>query len=282
MDEKVGRRDKRYPDQELRNIDDTYVFDSVSGLYKPKTEEGQTQRSANERAPLDVSVRRDRVAIVIAIATFAVVALYTFYARQQWKESVSQTDMLDIGQKHTRRDAARSIDQLKASNDIAVANNRPWIATVPAGEGALQVVATRDDVGKYVDFGYLWQLKNAGHRPARIEQVLTTGGIYTNTCGTSPSFNKTFPGRPTEFKSSRSSTALLLPDSTTRSPFAAPITEADWKQVVSNKKVWCIYISLEYRDLDYPQVLHHTRECRIFFPPLQEVAACNSAYSFED
>ncbi len=44
MDYYKYRRDKYYADQQLRHIDDTYVFDISSGLYKPKSYEAQGNR----------------------------------------------------------------------------------------------------------------------------------------------------------------------------------------------------------------------------------------------
>jgi hypothetical protein len=70
-------RVKNDPDLYLRQVDDTYIFDSGSGLYRPK---------AHTKA-----IGRDWVATIVSITTLFVVGLYTHYARLQWCEMQKAT-----------------------------------------------------------------------------------------------------------------------------------------------------------------------------------------------
>ncbi len=75
--------DERQPDKQLPHIDDPFVLDTASGLYKRKSEIG-TRGSNYDDAQRDlrVSVRRDWVTVWLAIATLGVVLLYTYYSKR--------------------------------------------------------------------------------------------------------------------------------------------------------------------------------------------------------
>jgi hypothetical protein len=75
-------QNKYYAHKELRSIDDTYVFDTASGLYKPKSNESEDQRH-NEptqivyESPIQVRTGHDWISIVISVLTLVIIAIYT-------------------------------------------------------------------------------------------------------------------------------------------------------------------------------------------------------------
>ena len=80
MDPQVRQHDEYCSHPEPRKIDDTYLFDSASGLYKPKTDaaDGDRERDNTEsKLPLRVAVTLDWIAIFLSIATLIAVASYT-------------------------------------------------------------------------------------------------------------------------------------------------------------------------------------------------------------
>lgn len=82
-----GKNATRY----LRQIDDTYVYDSASGLYKPKSADAEArsqdqQHGRSGSSPFFVNIRRDWLAIGISFLTLLAVAIYAYYAARQWTE----------------------------------------------------------------------------------------------------------------------------------------------------------------------------------------------------
>jgi hypothetical protein len=80
-------------DKSDRNIDDTYVYDSASGLYKPQSHENEEERrekrrGRNSRLPFFANVRRDWLTIFFSAVTLVVVGAYTYYAKGQWHEMI--------------------------------------------------------------------------------------------------------------------------------------------------------------------------------------------------
>lgn len=217
-------------------------------------------------------------------ATFAAAAIYAGLTWGMWKTAQqSLSDSQTSAEKQLTK-IGQQIDKLKEANDIAIAANRPWVATINPSKG-LEVDPRTDQLGRpYVQFAYVWTFKNAGHRPARMESLRNTAETYSDTCGMDPNFNKRFPGamqlglgsakKPTK--------AILLPDSTAEAPFAAPIDAPDWPKVLRGDLLWCMYVKIEYRDVQFPEIVHHTRDCRVYYPAFRTVGNCNNEYSAAD
>ncbi|HEY6768917.1 MAG TPA: hypothetical protein VI386_29535 [Candidatus Sulfotelmatobacter sp.] len=82
MNDRIRRHNQYYANAELRNVDDTYVFDAASGLYKPKSynrennSEAQTSRVIYD-GPIDIRTRRDWFNILLTVLTLLVLVRYT-------------------------------------------------------------------------------------------------------------------------------------------------------------------------------------------------------------
>jgi hypothetical protein len=82
MNNDPGQKNKNQPRYELRNIDDTYVFDAASGLYKPKSHESQEKRQNKPThvvydSPIHVRTGTDWYAAILSALTLLVVSYYT-------------------------------------------------------------------------------------------------------------------------------------------------------------------------------------------------------------
>lgn len=213
--------------------------------------------------------------LIVGIATLRI-----FY--RQFQEMQTQTKQAASDSAESANKVERQLALAKQQNDIAIAANRPWVGTVPnPTEQTLNIQRVKDDRGSgtMIQFMYLWNIKNAGHRPARMESVHTTGMAYSRSCGTHPDYDKIGPGVITmPFSPKRTSKALLVPDTTVKSLFVWPFSEADWKDITDGKKVWCTYLSIEYRDVNYSDALHHLRECRIYERITNTMLLCDNEY----
>jgi hypothetical protein len=106
MNNEPGDKQKHHSRRELRHIDDTYVFDISSGLYKPKAHDGHNDSRENPTEILwkdPVPVKRDWVTIVISALTLAFLIIYTHHAGVQ-------ANMAQIG-------AAGTIEAARAARD---------------------------------------------------------------------------------------------------------------------------------------------------------------------
>lgn len=136
MDPTPRKGDQKNSAAQLRNVDDTYIFDSASGIYKPKTYEADNKRAQQKTdSPIDIKIRRDWMAFVVAVLTLIVVAGYTYYAQVQASDIRRQTGLLSD---QADREVARAIgnaattehqlnllqEQVKAAQDSVVANQR--------------------------------------------------------------------------------------------------------------------------------------------------------------
>jgi hypothetical protein len=114
MDRNRSHDDESDSSDQLRNVDDTYVFNSTSGLYQPKTLENGEQRQEQQRGrksklPFFVDVRRDWLATAISILTLSVVAAYTYYAKGQWHEMIRAADAAQEAAEAARDNADSAI-----------------------------------------------------------------------------------------------------------------------------------------------------------------------------
>jgi hypothetical protein len=97
MDYYGYRRRQEYESaKEIRDIDDTYVFDASSGLYKPKSYDArdnskeQTQNHIHKvvyESPIHVKTRRDWLSIIISLLTLIVLGVYTIFTSNIYQAS---------------------------------------------------------------------------------------------------------------------------------------------------------------------------------------------------
>lgn len=244
----------------------------------------------------------------LAVVLTAVIAMsniiYACYARKQFvvmsgqltqmQSSGVQTDQLislyqnqltelqkQSADTHNLAQAATDqVSALKTSNALNIASNRPWVGQV---EGpATDVIFHVNDEYAYVQ--YIWRLRNSGHRPARITSMRTTESRLRE-CTMTPDFDQSEGFNVPEDSRAGNQTGskpIVLPDGRGRSTWRNRIPIADWNKIKQEKIQYCIYMDIEYRDVDYPQAIHHTRDCEVLMPNAMIYTGCAIEYSHAD
>jgi hypothetical protein len=181
------------------------------------------------------------------------------------------------------------VTEAEKSNAIAIAANRPWVAHVPINASDPHNVRffepMKDPEGKpFINARYIWAFKNAGKRPAKVERIRDTGNWYKS-CTETPDYDFIPPGTIRDPRTPHKSRALILPDATILSLFQTQVPVEKWQLIQQNELRFCIYSLVEYRDVDYPSVLHHTTTCSVMVV-LDEnklsYAACDNNYAQAD
>ena len=156
----------------------------------------------------------------------------------------------------------------KVANEIAVEANRPWIGSIPKpGDDPTEQIRfepRHDKDGEFTNAKYVWFFKNAGKRPARVENI-QTASTWEKECTENPDYTSTPPGTIRPF-SGETSKAFIVPEVTIKSLYQVPISDNIWQEIRHNDRRYCIYSLIEYRDADYPQIMHHTKDCRMLIP----------------
>lgn len=155
---------KHFP---VRLIDDTYIFDPVSGIYKPKTVISQQQRECehsghNRNARFFTDPRTDwkpiaRVTIPVGLLTLALLAATVIYARRQWEamnstysEIQKQTVAIQCTAQSAQKQATLLSQQMEAMQAAAINSDDGWI--------------NYNAAGKPLSVGV--KVRNVGHGPA--------------------------------------------------------------------------------------------------------------------
>jgi hypothetical protein len=119
-------------DKYLRQIDDTYVFDEASGIYRPVSR-AKEQETANrkrveiEPQPLGIHVRRDWIDLtlkffgfVVSVGTLGLLVLTVLYAYKQWQEANRSANAAEC----TARIAQ---DSLRNQEQSFITDQRAWV-----------------------------------------------------------------------------------------------------------------------------------------------------------
>lgn len=234
--------------------------------------------------------RQFRVQASLAAATwlaFAAAAIYAGITYGMWK-TAQQT--LTESRATTGAELAKIGDYIIAAqtaNTIAIESNRPWLGTISIVDN----ISTVPDANTGINFtraNITWVIKNAGKRPAQLERIMTTGETYGATCSDNPSY--TVPRgvialpftQPRSGKQEITSRVLMVPDTTTGSMFSRGLELDDWKLVEAGIRRYCVYLRVEYRDVSYPKILHHTRDCMVYMPQTKIFTECSNGYAGAD
>jgi hypothetical protein len=164
--------------------------------------------------------------------------------------------------------ATNTFHEAQTANNIAIAANRPWIAHVPLDPTDPHNVQwfepfVDDDGEPFMQARYIWNFKNAGKRPAKVERIHSTGNWYKD-CIDTPDYDF-LPPKTVRPPGPKGGQSLVLPDVTISSPLQTEIPMDKWNLIKAAKLQFCIYSIIEYRDVDYPNVLHRTTDCRVRF-----------------
>jgi hypothetical protein len=127
-----GNEDQSESTTYLRQVDDTYVFDAASGLYKPKTYEPTNavnsepkEENANFPKPLWIEANAgtdyaqlivDGLSVVVGILTLTLLALTVHYAKKQWGEanrSAAATEIAAIASKDAANTARAALTDVQ-------------------------------------------------------------------------------------------------------------------------------------------------------------------------
>ncbi|MGA8620132.1 MAG: hypothetical protein WB660_16620 [Candidatus Sulfotelmatobacter sp.] len=176
--------DPKHPNQReaanySRNIDDTYIFDSTTGIYKPKTAETGEQRNhhqagTNRRTPFFTKPWTDWrpviVSVVISLGTLALLGFTVHYSRQQYQEMKRSADAAMNTVCEMRKQTANSITAMKLDERAWVGLSYPEIK--PMQPDAIKLNGqTGSDLSIPI-------FKNTGRTPARNVSVVF-GNVWT-------------------------------------------------------------------------------------------------------
>ena len=128
MNDKPNRKDASGPSRYLRQVDDTYVLDSSSGIYKPKTETSSTQLAGTgKKTPFYLHIPHDWLALVISVATLILLGVTVYFARLQWIEMRDAT--LATKKAATAAETAANVasQALKESGNQFKIDERPYL-----------------------------------------------------------------------------------------------------------------------------------------------------------
>ncbi|HTB98107.1 MAG TPA: hypothetical protein VK716_13935 [Terracidiphilus sp.] len=152
---KDGQSDKNKTRAELRDVDDTYIFNTSSGLYEPKTYSRQNNEHPNpgavKKRPMFLHVNRDWLTVIISIlalavsiGTLALLGKTVYWAHEQWKQM--------------RATADSAVGQLELAK-------RPWVRIQGISvSGPL----TFTDNANEATFHFTYWVKNTGNSPAMV------------------------------------------------------------------------------------------------------------------
>jgi len=226
-----------------------------------------------------------QLAVNALLAVVGIVALFIYHGQlevmrgqlgeivRQYPEIKKTADAANTTLIEGRDTTAKQLEKLdsyiveaRTSNQLAIQSNRPWIGYVsrqPGEPDEERFKHIHDNTGESEWFQYIWKVKNSGKRPALIETIRTVG-YWDETCTDHPDYNFLPPAGVLLEPSKHGSRASVIPDSTMKSLFVTRIPWDKWMLIDASppKLLFCIYSRLEYRDVDYPAVLHHTQECR--------------------
>jgi hypothetical protein len=164
------RHNKNYPDQELRHVDDTYILDTASGLYKPKSHDTEEHREENPtqlvyESPIHVRADREWISIIISVATLVIIAVYTSVTSGIYDTSQAST-AATIQASVAARDSA---DAAKKSADAARTTlttiQRPFIVYGLQAEVLSRIVPASWDNPTGIDWVFRIPIRNTGITP---------------------------------------------------------------------------------------------------------------------
>ena len=212
----------------------------------------------------------------------AVLIAYTIFSALLWRTA---NQALVEGRDTNANQLAKLtefINEAKRGNQIAIDADRPWIGTGQIQSQTKLVAATDDKGAPFIQVEYMWQFGNGGKRAARIEKVRTTG-YWFNSCTDNPNYDTPLGGHSAlPRKGKATGRGIIIPDSQFGSAFSAPVPRDKWKLVDGLRLDYCIYAYIEYRDVAYPDVVHHTKQCRFYSPVVQTFAECTNNYADAD
>ncbi|MBB5338805.1 hypothetical protein [Tunturiibacter gelidoferens] len=239
MDQNVINSQKHASTKKFTDPDGrVFVYDPLTTLYKPentthsKAYENQKYRAESCGHPV-IEIRRDWFVFIIttaiSIATFLVVACYTYYAALQVTASEAATDVA----RKALRDSGRSLgftlhkldEQVHATNSLVTEQHltsRPYVGV----EGVTPINDPKTRI-----FRFDVRVKNFGIRPA--------GDFACH-------FEQFVGGRPIATRSAKTRNSTLFPTEVVHLIGDIPVSE--YPDVMAGKTELVIRVYLSYKD----------------------------------
>jgi hypothetical protein len=149
MDKEYSRgNEEKDPSANLRQVDETYVFDESSGLYKPVGTAKKEEPGNRRIVELDGQVLRTRTSVsrdwfdyivkffgfLVSIGTLLLLTFTVIFSNRQWREAKRTADAAECALKETQA-------QLTLQSKSFYQQQRPWVA-VSITEADLQAAPT--------------------------------------------------------------------------------------------------------------------------------------------
>jgi hypothetical protein len=160
---------------EVRDIDDTYIFNASSGLYEPKTYSSQNNKHGNPNAakkrPMFLNINRDWatlivsiLALAVSIGTLALLGKTVYWAHKQWDQMKTTSDAAICANFNSQESILIARRQL-------IENERPWLRFRfgDATSGDSGTITAK--IGKNAPIVLPSQFYNFGKTPARNIRV---------------------------------------------------------------------------------------------------------------
>jgi hypothetical protein len=80
----------------------------------------------------------------------------------------------------------------------------------------------------------------------------------------------------------KGSHSLMIPEAAFGATFAMMLPPSQLNLEERGLINFCVYIRIEYKDVDYPSVTHHTTACRVAAPAIETLVDCKNDYANAD
>ena len=290
MNDRTRRYDKYYADKEPRDIDDPYVLDAASGLYKPKSydseDKGKTQtHHVVYEGPIDVKTRRDWISIVLTALTLVALVKYTDITNNIYGTSQVTAVASIEASRATRNSVDLAQQALQLSKDQFRVEERPWIVpTTAAANPQKEFVmvafgADNKPTGDMV-FNVVVNVENVGKTPA--VHLLNTfaefkEGPRDETTEKAKNFVPHYASGEGSFVAPSQPPITIASDH-----FSQMIHTADFEKVKTGEWVVFLVGGVKYTDIFEPKIKpYETRYCFRYHPNGLPWGVCPFGYSIK-
>jgi hypothetical protein len=232
------------PERYLRNVEDTYVFDLATGLYKPKTCIEKTlsdnkKPGSNPQFRFFTNPKRDWLAMAVGVVTLVVLAIYTGYTRKQWKEAQRTADQSTVAANAAACAARTSQNSLQFARDSFHISERPYVT--------VSSISFDTPLEPDKEIGMSIIADNSGHTPAL--KVAFAGAAYID--------GKMIEGKFINLKGE----SVIPSQHPTKAHYTLSFTAADFNRIIYGN---ALRINGTIRYTDIFEEWHSTSYCAIY------------------
>jgi hypothetical protein len=255
MKRNPASEEKPDSDRYIENAKDRFFFDSIGGIYKPKSykTESKSGKEANKS-------QRFRITTTISVLTLLAVGIYAYYAALQWCEMKKAADAAQQAAGEARLSRLQAEASLNATIQQFQLDQRAWL-----GVSQPIVVSLKDAQSGKPDFRA--QVINTGKTPANNVSIAPVTSIIKKGefCKT------TYKPEAVLFAGVHLPTAV----NTIAFPFGEKkIGPGELAAIEAGQLSWCIYAKISYNDVFKGTPVHVTEFCGVLQRDKSHFTAC--------